>query len=155
MTSIPAADRTHPMAKRLITHAVSAFSSRGAAVVLATVLAVSSTNIRSALSQAVAAIVKVNVDVVAKGYRASRLIGSSVTNDKNERIGTIDDLVIDKDKKQPMYAVLQVGGFLSLGGHLVAIQFDQLKINEDGTKIELLGANRQALESLNEFHYKS
>ena len=107
------------------------------------------------LSQAGVAIVKVNVDVVAKGYRASRLIGSSVTNDKNERIGAIDDLVIDKDKKQPTYAVLQVGGFLSLGGHLVAIQFDQLKINEDGTKIELPGANRQALESLNEFHYKS
>ena len=37
-------------------------------------------------------LVKVDVTVVAKGYRASKLIGSSVTNDKNENVGKIDDI---------------------------------------------------------------
>jgi sporulation protein YlmC with PRC-barrel domain len=143
MTTIPSADhRSRPRSLSVLF------------VVLAMALAFYLPNIRSAFSQAAVAIVKVNVDVVAKGWRASKLIGSTVRNDKNDRIGTIDDIIIDKDKKQPMYAVLQVGGFLSLGGHLVAIQFDQLKISDDG-KVELPGASKDALEGLSEFHYKT
>jgi hypothetical protein len=43
-------------------------------------------------------LVKVDVAVVARGYRVSRLIGHNVVNDKNESIGKIDDLVIAHDK---------------------------------------------------------
>jgi hypothetical protein len=53
-----------------------------------------------ALPQAGAQLVKVDLSVVAKGYRMSKLIGSNVINDKNEKIGTVDDVVADKDKKQ-------------------------------------------------------
>ena len=65
-----------------------------------------------ALPQAGVSLVKVDLSVVAQGYRLSKVIGSSVINDKNEKIGTIDDLIADKDKKQLNFAVLQVGGFL-------------------------------------------
>ena len=51
---------------------------------------------------------------------ANQLIGSSVTNDKNEKIGTVDDLITDS-KKQLGFAVLQVGGFLGVGAHLVMV----------------------------------
>ena len=149
MTTIPSTDhRSRP-------RSLSVLFLKSGVVVLAMAVAFSLPNIRSAFSQAAVAIVKVNVDVVAKGWRASKLIGSTVRNDKNDRIGTIDDIIVDKDKKQPMYAVLQVGGFLSLGGHLVAIQFDQLNISDDGNKVELPGASKDALEGLNEFHYKT
>jgi sporulation protein YlmC with PRC-barrel domain len=101
-------------------------------------------------------IVKVDVNVVAKGYRTSRLIGTSVKNEKNETVGSIDDIVIDKNQEnQALYAVLQVGGFLSLGGRLVAVKFDQLQIEDDGRKIKLPGATEQALRDLTEFHYGS
>lgn len=40
------------------------------------------------------AIAKVDVTNLAAGYRASKVIGSSVTNDKNETIGTIEDLLV-------------------------------------------------------------
>jgi hypothetical protein len=40
-----------------------------------------------ALPQAGVQLVKVDLSVVAKGYRMSKLIGSSVINDKNERSG--------------------------------------------------------------------
>ncbi|MDB5610025.1 MAG: hypothetical protein JWP25_6925 [Bradyrhizobium sp.] len=72
----------------------------------------------SALPQAGVSLVKVDLSVVSQGYRLSKLIGSSVINDKNEKIGTIDDLIADKDKKQLQFAVLQVGGFLGVGGRL-------------------------------------
>ena len=106
-----------------------------------------------ALPQAGVALVKVDLSVVAKGYRMSKLIGSSVTNDQNEKIGTIDDLIADKDKKLVSFAVLQVGGFLGLGGHLVVVPYDSLVIDDTGQKIMLPGATKDALKKLSEFNY--
>lgn len=106
-----------------------------------------------ALPQAGVALVKVDLSVVAKGYRMSKLIGSSVTNDKSQKIGTIDDLIADKDKKQLSFAVLQVGGFLGLGGHLVAVPYDSLVIDDTGQKITLPGATKDALKKLSVFNY--
>src|SRR5260221_14745577 len=61
---------------------------------------------------------KVNVQKLAAGYRASKVIGTSVTNDANETIGKIDDLLVSSDGKDP-YAVLSIGGFLGMGSRLV------------------------------------
>jgi sporulation protein YlmC with PRC-barrel domain len=106
-----------------------------------------------ALSQAGVALVKVDLSVVAKGYRMSKLIGSAVINDKNEKIGTLDDIVADKDKKQLSFAVLQVGGFLGLGGRLVVVPFENLVIDDQGQKITLPGASKDELKKLSEFNY--
>lgn len=119
---------------------------------LGTVVAVAATLMPTlpALSQAVQ-LMKVDVVAVSKGFRAKKMLGSTVTNDQRESIGSLDDMVID-DKKQ-IFAVLQVGGFLGLGGHLVGVPYDSLKISDDGKKIELPGASREALKALGEFHY--
>ena len=42
---------------------------------------------------------KVNVQKLTAGYRASKVIGSSVTNKANETIGNIDDLLVSSDGK--------------------------------------------------------
>jgi hypothetical protein len=70
---------------------------------------------------------KVNVQQLAAGYRASKVIGSSVVNDNNETIGKIDDLLVSPDGKEP-FAVLSVGGFLGMGSRLVAVPYDSLKL---------------------------
>ena len=106
-----------------------------------------------ALPQAGVQLVKVDLSVVAKGYRMSKLIGSSVINDKNERIGTIDDIIADKDKKQLSFAVLQVGGFLGVGGHLVVVPYDSLVIDDNGRKITLPGATKDELKKLSGYNY--
>jgi hypothetical protein len=105
-----------------------------------------------AISQGVA-LVKVDVSLLAKGYRASKLIGSNVTNDKNEKIGSLDDLVVDKSRI--LFAVLQIGGFLGLGSRLVAVPADSLVIDEAGRKITLPGATKDQLNNLGEFKYPS
>jgi PRC-barrel domain len=69
---------------------------------------------------------KVNVQKLTAGYRASKVIGSSVTNKGNETIGKIDDLLVSSDGKDP-YAVLSIGGFLGVGSHFVAVPYDSLK----------------------------
>jgi sporulation protein YlmC with PRC-barrel domain len=96
-------------------------------------------------------LVVVDVHEVAEGYRASKLIGSSVVNDQNEKIGTIEDIIIGKDKV--LFAVLQVGGFLHIGGRMVAVPFQSLVLEDNGTKIKLPGATQEALKQLPEFKY--
>ena len=84
-------------------------------------------------------ITKVDVQKVAAGYRASKVIGSSVLNDANETIGKIDDLLVTRDGKEP-YAVLSIGGFLGMGTHMVVIRYDSLKFADN--KIVLPGGSK-------------
>ncbi len=97
------------------------------------------------------ALVVVDVAAVAKGYRASKLMGSSIVNDQNERIGTLDDLIIDQERV--LFAVLQVGGFLGLGGKLVAVPYETLVTDHPGGKVQLPGATKDQLQKLPEFKY--
>ena len=95
-------------------------------------------------------LVKVDVQKLAAGYRASKVIGSSVVNDANETIGKIDDLLISSDGKQP-YAVLSVGGFLGMGTRLVVVPYETLKFTDN--KVVLPGGTKEGLKMLPEFKY--
>jgi hypothetical protein len=95
-------------------------------------------------------LVKVDVQKLAAGYRASKVIGSNVVNDANETIGKIDDLLVSPDGKQP-YAVLSIGGFLGMNTHLVVVPYDALKFT--GNKVTLPGGTKDGLKLLPEFKY--
>ena len=95
---------------------------------------------------------KVDVQKLAAGYRASKVIGSNVVNEENEVIGKIDDLLVSLDGKEP-YAVLSIGGFLGMGTHLVAVPYETLKSADD--KIMLPGGTKNSLRMLPEFKYAS
>lgn len=79
------------------------------------------------------------------GVRASKLIGAAVNSDQNERIGSVDDLVMTDENKVTV-AVISVGGFLGLGSKLVAVPFDQLK--RDGDHMVLQGATKDTLNAM-------
>ena len=83
---------------------------------------------------------------VARGYRAEALKLKPVVNDKNETIGRIDDFIFGKDGN--IYAVLAVGDFVGVSGHLVAIPFRSLKLDDPSGYVVLPGASRAALEKL-------
>ncbi|MGA2886219.1 MAG: PRC-barrel domain-containing protein [Halobacteriota archaeon] len=95
-------------------------------------------------------IAKVDVQKVAGGYRASKVIGSNVLNDANETIGKIDDLLVTRDGKEP-YAVLSIGGFLGMGTHLVVVRYDSLAFADN--KIVLPGGSKDGLKMLPAFEY--
>jgi hypothetical protein len=95
-------------------------------------------------------IAKVDVQKVAAGYRASKVIGSSVLNEANETIGKIDDLLVTRDGKEP-YAVLSIGGFLGMGTHMVVVRYDSLKFADN--KIVLPGGTKDGLKMLPTFQY--
>jgi sporulation protein YlmC with PRC-barrel domain len=119
-----------------------------AALLLATPFALQPRSVRSDVVH----LVEVDVKVAAAGYRTSKLLGKSVLNDTAEDIGKLDDIILGKDGKAN-FAIIEVGGFLGIGAHLVAVPFESLKIDETGSKIVLPGASKLALEKLAEFKY--
>ena len=86
----------------------------GAALLMAIPLIVSAP--RPPLAQGVQ-LVEVDIKAVAAGYRTSNLRGANVQNEKNDKIGTLDDIIIGTDKERVLFAILQVGGFLGIGAH--------------------------------------
>jgi sporulation protein YlmC with PRC-barrel domain len=59
-------------------------------------------------------------------WRASKLVGVNVYNEANEKIGDINDIILDKSGKVEN-VVLGVGGFLGMGEHYVAVAYNKLK----------------------------
>jgi hypothetical protein len=80
--------------------------------------------------------------------RTAALIGTTVYNDQKQTIGTISDLLVDKENKV-IKAVLSVGGFLGVGSRLVAVPFPDLQVETD--RVVLPGATKVSLENLSAF----
>jgi len=106
----------------------------------------------SRIAAAEVALVVVDVVAVADGYRASKLRGAPVVNSKNEKIGELDDLIVGKDRV--LFGIIQVGGFLGLGSHLIAVPYDSLQISEAGRRVVLPGATKEHVKDLPEFKYR-
>ena len=90
--------------------------------------------------------------------RASKVIGSTVYNDQNQSIGTVDDILLTKDHKADK-VILSVGGFLGIGNKLVAENYDRLQFNEklegNTARVIMPGASKDALKNMQEFRYVS
>ncbi|HZH53153.1 MAG TPA: PRC-barrel domain-containing protein [Microvirga sp.] len=59
-------------------------------------------------------------------WRASQLDGVNVYNQNNERIGEVDDVLVDKSGRIEA-VVIGVGGFLGIGERRVAVPFNALQ----------------------------
>ena len=96
-------------------------------------------------------VTKEEIKAVMEGWSAKKaVLGKAVYNDKNEKIGTIDDLIIAPDRSVS-YAIIGAGGFLGIGNHDVAIPMSQLKLEKD--KFILPGATKEALKAMPKFEY--
>jgi len=58
-------------------------------------------------------------------WRGSKLAGVDVYNQANEKIGDINDVILDRSGKVA-HVILGVGGVLGLGEHYVTVPFDKL-----------------------------
>jgi len=90
--------------------------------------------------------------------RMSQIIGARVYNDANESIGEIDEVllngVVGAGVPGPV-AVVQVGGFLGLGGRLVLVPLGDLRWNTERERILLSGATKETLEARPAFEYSA
>jgi len=89
--------------------------------------------------------------MVAVGWSAKKqILGKDVYNDKDEKIGVVDDLIVTTDRSLS-YAIIGTGGFVGLGKHDVAIPVGLFK--GDKGKIVLAGASKDALKAIPKFEY--
>jgi hypothetical protein len=88
---------------------------------------------------------------VALGWSVKKqVLGQYVYNEQNQRVGTIDDLIIAPDTAVS-FVIVGAGGFVGLGRHDVAIPVTHLK-QQDG-KFLLPGATKDAIKALPKFEY--
>ncbi|TQK06715.1 PRC-barrel domain-containing protein [Herbaspirillum sp. SJZ107] len=100
----------------------------------------------------------VEMETIVVGWSAKRdLLGKTVANDKNEKIGKVDDVIISPGKGNSTpaapFAIIGVGGFLGIGKRDVAIPMDQFKVTNK--QLSLPGATKDALKALPPFVYQN
>lgn len=68
---------------------------------------------------------------------AGTIEGDDVCNLKDEKLGTIQDIMLDVQSGNIRYAVLSSGGFLGMGDRLFAIPWSALKIDSENKRFTL------------------
>jgi hypothetical protein len=63
-------------------------------------------------------------------WRASKLSGVNVYNDNNEKLGDINDLLVDASGNVKQ-VIIGVGGFLGVGERYISVTLDQLKFSNE------------------------
>jgi sporulation protein YlmC with PRC-barrel domain len=90
---------------------------------------------------------------VANGWSAKKgILGKSVYNDTDQKIGTVQDLIVSPDKKVS-YLIIGAGGFIGIARHDVAIPAAQIQ-NKNG-KIVLAGATKEVVMAMPRFDYST
>jgi sporulation protein YlmC with PRC-barrel domain len=62
---------------------------------------------------------------------ASKVKGTSVYNNAGEKIGTVEDIVLDKTSNQILFAALGFGGLMGIGEKYYPIPWSMLDYSED------------------------
>jgi len=76
--------------------------------------------------------------VAATTFRASKLIGLNVRNHNNEKLGTVEDFVVNVDNGKVNYAALGVGGLFGLGEKMFAIPFNAMTFVHDKNEMHFV-----------------
>jgi sporulation protein YlmC with PRC-barrel domain len=87
--------------------------------------------------------------------RAKKVIGTNVKNAAGEKIGQVEDVVLDKLSNNIMFAIVGFGGFLGVGEKYHPVPWSSLNYDESEggyvvnfTKEQLKAAPSDSLEAL-------
>jgi hypothetical protein len=86
-----------------------------------------------------------------KMTRASKVIGATVYNDRNESIGSVDELLIGANHDIEG-VVLSVGGFLGINSKLVKVPADDIKVMSD--RLVMSGATKDQLKQMPDYQFQ-
>ena len=74
------------------------------------------------------------------------IIGKSVHDPRQEKVGVIKDVFIDPEKNEPIFVTLAEGGFLGVGADYVALPWHMLEFNTNSGNV-LLAENIKKIEN--------
>jgi PRC-barrel domain len=93
----------------------------------------------------------VELNDIINGWSVKRqLLGQDVYNDKDEKIGRIEDTIIGRNRSSS-YGIVSTGGFLGIGSHDVAIPAGQFQMRND--RILLPAATKEQIRAMPPFEY--
>lgn len=79
--------------------------------------------------------------------KSSKLIGRDVENSRGEKIGDIEEVVIDPAHNQIAYTVVSMGGFLGMGEKWFAVPMSALKRSEKNANVFILDVDKERLKN--------
>lgn len=85
-----------------------------------------------------------------KAERASKIVGQQVTNDAGEKVGKVDDLLVDLAAGRVTEVIVSSGGFLGVGDELSGIPPSVFRYDIENGKLAL-HANRDQLTAAPRF----
>ena len=90
-----------------------------------------------------------------KAVRAKKVIGTNVKDPSGRKIGEVEDVMLDKESNNIMFAVVGFGGFLGMAEKYHPLPWSSLEFNEDEnayivnyTKEQLQGAPVGSIDEL-------
>jgi hypothetical protein len=87
----------------------------------------------------------------ASNFSVDELLGANVYDVNDENVGSVDDVVANGDGELE-YVVMDIGGFLGIGAHTVALGLDEVTILQDGDDLRLyVGASDDELRNMPEY----
>jgi sporulation protein YlmC with PRC-barrel domain len=79
---------------------------------------------------------------------ASQIVGLKVTNDQNESVGKIGELLLDKGGKVAG-VIVDVGGFLGIGTHPVMLKWNEIAlVDRDGSTVANVNISKDNLKQM-------
>ena len=88
---------------------------------------------------------------IASGWSVKKtLMGKTIYNDADQKVGKVEDLIISPDKKLS-YVIVGAGGFLGMGRNDVAVPVTQ--IEDKGGKLVMAGATKETVKNMPQFTY--
>ena len=78
-------------------------------------------------------------------WRTSKVVGLNVYNEANESLGSINDLLTDKEGNIKA-VVIGVGGFLGVGERLIAVPYDKIKFVNEPVKTAAASGGSAGME---------
>jgi sporulation protein YlmC with PRC-barrel domain len=97
-----------------------------------------------AYAQAAAPLHSIQTDEI----RASKMIGSAVYDVQNRKIGSVDDVILNKNGKVDA-VVIDVGSFLGMGGKDVAVLPSDIKTDNNRLTLDRTKEQLQQMASYN------
>ena len=77
---------------------------------------------------------------------ASTITGDKVRNNEGDKLGNLEEIVIDIGTGRVAYAVLASGGFLGLGDKYFAVPWDLLSIDTDNHEV-VIDVDKEVLKA--------
>ena len=74
-------------------------------------------------------LLKVDLGLLATGYRVTGVVGRAVVDDAGEVVGRLEDLIISPNG-EIFFAVLAIGGCLGIGARRITVRYSALEMGE-------------------------